>query len=242
MTGRLRAKRSAAALAIFTAALLLSGCVYLRLLELKRQISAFDQNFTVQTDDGVRLVCRNPVLLSSDVRWFGLAPQSTKTIGSAQEWEVRWIKQLPPGVTEAGQFDIVVGFLFANDKLTRVSIPERYFAVMPKKLLVDLLRSLGGAKVDKSDRSVEAQLSAARPSLGEIDTLLGKPTSRSGTATQTALRYRYVPVGGGAKPAVFDMLLTFDTSTGQLLRWQGNTPVGRIGFNFQDDRGSRESR
>jgi hypothetical protein len=32
------------------------------------------------------------------------------------------------------------------------------------------------------------------------------------------------------------MRLTFDTKSGELLKWQGVTPVGRIGFDFSADR------
>ncbi len=238
MTGPRWTKRVFAAGAIVATALLLSGCVFLRLLEVKRQFEAFDKNFAVESEDGVRITCRTPVLLSSDIRWLGLTPETTRTVGTAAEWDVRWVKQLPAGVTEPVSYDIVVQFLFRDDRLSRVSIPERYFAVMPKKLLLDLLRSLGGAQVNKGQRSVEARLSAARPALSEIGTLLGLPTSRTPSGGQTILRYRYVPVGGGSKPAVFDMLLTFDTTTGVLQRWQGDTPVGRIGFNFQNEAAS----
>jgi hypothetical protein len=235
MTGRGSWKRAGAAGLMAVVALLLGGCVYLRLLELKHQIAAFDRNFTVQTDDGVRIVCEHPVLLSDDVRWIGLAPEQTKRVGQAEAWQVRWVKQLPPEVHEQGAFDIMIDLLFAEDKLTRVSIPERYFAVMKKSLLIDLLRSLGGAHVDKDRRSIEAQLASARPDLPEIAKLLGEPTSRATEANHTVLRYRYVPVTTSrlARAAVFDMTLTFDSAHGQMLRWQGHTPVGDVGFNFE---------
>jgi hypothetical protein len=220
---------------IAAAAMLLSGCVYLRLLELKHQISAFDRNFTVQTDEGVKIVCRHPVLLDEDVKWIGLGPEKTKKVGSAEEWQVRWVKQLPPEAHESGEFDIVVNLLFVNHKLGRITIPERYFAVMPKTLLIDLLRSLGGARVDKMGRSVEARLASAPPDLPGIEKLLGRPTSRhAADGDETVMRYRYVPVGIGlARAAVFDMAVHFDNASGKMLRWEGQTPVGRIGFNFE---------
>lgn len=236
MSGAHLGKRLFVAGLLISALFMLGGCVYLRLLELKRQIAAFDRNFAVQTDDGVKIACRNPVLLADDVRWIGLAPEKTRRIGTAEEWQVRWVKQLPPSVHEAGAFDIVVELVFANSKLARVSIPERYFAVMPKTLLLDLLRSLGGAKVDRTGRSVEAQLASARPDLPGIQKLLGRPTSESVQGTQTVYRYRYVPVSAErlARSAAFDMTVHFDTGSGRLLRWEGQTPVGRIGFNFDE--------
>jgi hypothetical protein len=233
---RWRKRSHAAAAAVIAAvAVLLSGCVYLRLLELKHQIAAFDRNFAVSTESGVRIECRNPVLLTGDVKWIGLAPEHTKTVGVAQDWDVRWVKDLPPDVHETGAFDIVIQMRFVEDKLTRVAIPERYFAVMSKTLLIDLLRSLGGAKVDRDRRSIEAQLASSRPDLPAIGKLLGLPTDRKIEESRTILHYRYVPVATArlARAAVFDMTLRFDTSTGQLLRWGGRTPVGSVGFNFE---------
>lgn len=229
-----RSGRHVIAAALLALGLLLGGCVYLRLLEVKHQFAAFDRNFAVQTADGVRITCLHPVLLSDDVRWIGLVPEKTKSTGRAQLWQVRWVKQLPPGVHDTGEFDIQIELTFVEDKLTRVAIPERYFALMPKAFLLDLLRSLGGAAVDRNQRSIEATLAGARPDLPKIEKLLGRPTARNTRGAQTLMRYRYVPVGPGAsQAAVFDMSLYFNTASGALLRWQGRTPVGNIGFNFE---------
>jgi len=50
------------------------------------------------------------------------------------------------------------------------------------------------------------------------------------------VRYRYVPVTPEPDPEAFEMRLTFDTASGELLKWLGLTPVGRIGFDFTADR------
>jgi hypothetical protein len=233
--------RKVAALGLVLTTLLLSGCVYLRLLELKKQIDRFDQFFGLQTNDGLGIVCHTPVLRTSDVRWIGLKPEEVKTLGRAEHWQVRWIKQLPPGVTEKVQYDIILELGFAHDKLTRVTIPERYFAIMPKQFLIGVIRSLGRGKIDKSEKKIEATVSgaevaAARPSLPSIDKLLGQPTDEHEEGPNTMVRYRYVPSTKESRAGVFDMHLTFETKSGELLKWQGITPVGRIGFDFATDR------
>jgi hypothetical protein len=233
--------RRLAALAIAGSALLFSGCVYLRLLELKKQIDRFDQFFGLQTSDGLAIVCHTPVLRTGDVRWIGLYPESTKALGVAEQWRVRWVKQLPPGVTEKIEYDIVLELSFAHDRLTRVKIPERYFAVMPKQFLVGVIRSLGRGKIDKSQKKIDAvvsaaEVAAARPDLPSIDNLLGRPTDEHEEGPNTLVRYRYVPATKESRAGVFDMQLTFETKSGELLKWQGTTPVGRIGFDFAADR------
>lgn len=234
MNGRRNVARPIAAGLIVAAALLLGGCVYLRLLELKHQIAHFDANFVVQTDDGVRIICTHPVLLDKDVRWLGLAPETSRRIGTAEQWQVRWVKQLPSGVSENRDYDIVIQLLFVSHKLKRVSIPQRYFAVMPKTLLVDLLRSLGGAAVNKTGRSVDARLAAAPPNLPDVEKLFGRPTAEGSQPGETWMRYRYVPAThrGLARKAVFDMTVHLDPATGRMLHWEGRTPVGTIRFNF----------
>src|SRR4051812_20870230 len=178
------------ALGIASLSLLLGGCVYLRLLELKQQLGKFDQFFSLQTSDGVAIVCLTPVLRTSDVRWIGLKPETTKKIGQAEHWQVRWVKQLQPGVTENIEFDIVLELAFAQDKLTRVAIPERYFAIMPKEFLIGVIKSLGSGKIDKAGKKIEASVSAAeiaaaRPKLPAIDKLLGIPSEERVEGTTT---------------------------------------------------------
>ena len=240
-SARFRRHRRIAAVALAGFALLLGGCVYLRLYELKKQLERFDEFFGLQTSDGLALTCNTPVLRTGDVRWIGLKPESVKTLGSAEQWQVRWVKEPPSGVTEKTEYDIVLELRFSEDRLVRVKIPERYFAVMPKQFLVGVIRSLGQGKINKSQKNIDATVSAAevaaaRPDLPSIDKLLGQPTEEHEEGPNTIVRYRYVPSTKESRAGVFDMHLTFETKSGELLKWQGITPVGRIGFDFAADR------
>lgn len=243
MNAPARARRCAA-LGLAGLALLLGGCVYLRLLELKLQLGKFDEHFGLQTSDGLAIVCHHPVLRTADVRWIGLKPERVKSLGHAEQWQVRWVKQVEPGVTEKVNFDIVIELGFANDKLTRIAIPERYFAVMPKPFVVGVIKSFGRGKIDQSTRKIEAtvaaaDIAAARPKLPAIDKLLGVPSEERIDGPNTLSRYRYLPVTTEPNAGMFDMHLTFDTKSGELLKWQGFTPVGKIAFDFAADRAKR---
>jgi len=236
-SSRGRYARLALAWGLAALTLLLSGCVYLRLLELKKQLNEFDQHFVLQTKDGLSLVCQDPVLRTKDVRWMGLRPEQTKKLGLAEQWQVRWVKQLPVGIAEPGTFDIIIELGFADDKLTRVKIPERYFSVLPKDFLIGVIKSVGRGKIDKSSKKIESSLSAsevanARPNLPDIDKLLGRPSEETEVGPNTVVRYRYIPATSESKAGVFDMHLTFHTKTGELLHWHGKTPIGNIAFNF----------
>jgi len=236
-----RARQRWLALGLVAVSLLLGGCVYLRLLELKRQLGKFDRHFSLQTTDGLALICLDPMLRTSDIRWIGLKPEHVRTLGRAERWQVRWIKQLPPDVKEEKEFDIALDLSFTEDKLTRVAIPERYFAMMPKAFLVGVIKSVGKGRIDKAGKKIESAVSAeeiakARPNLPGIDKLLGRPSEEREEGSTTMTRYRYIPATKEPGAGVFDMHLTFDTKSGELLKWVGHTPVGRIGFDFAGDR------
>lgn len=238
MTGRrFRAARGGIAFGLAVVALLLGGCVYLRLLELKRQFAKFDQHFALQTDDGLRIIAQHPVLRIDDVRFIGLRPETTRTLGHAELWQVRWVKQLPPGTDEKSQFYIGLDLTFADGKLSGIAIPESYFAMLPKDFLIGVVRSLGGARVDKSSREVAAAVAAeevrkARPNLPTVDKILGVPTEEREDGPHTIQRYRYVPATQETRAGSFEMILRYDTKSGELLHWQGRTPVGTIAFDF----------
>ena len=225
------------ALGVASLALLLSGCVFLRLLELKLQLNKFDQNFTLRTDDGLVIICHKPVIRPDDVRWFGVMPETIQQLGHAEQWQVRWVKQLPPGVTEPIEYDIILELGFAAKKLNRIGIPERYFAVMPKPFLIGVLKSFGRGKIDQTEKSLETSVTApdvasARPKLSAVDKLLGAPTEKRIEGPLTILRYRYLPATQESRAGVFDMILHFDRASGDLVVWQAVTPVGKLGFNF----------
>jgi hypothetical protein len=213
-------------------ALLLGGCVYLRLLELKRQLADFDRHFALHTADGLALDLKHPVLLADDVRWLGLVPEQIRAAGDAEEWQVRWVKQLPVGVLEPRRYDLVVDLTFKAGKLARVVVPERYFAVLPKAFLADVIRSVGRARVDRPAAAVESDVAATRPELRAIDELLGRPSEERESGPQTIFRYRYLSATGDPRAGSLDMTLVFDTASGRLLHWQGRTPVGQLGFRF----------
>jgi hypothetical protein len=235
-----RRRRPWIALGLAAAALLLGGCVYLRLLELKRQLGRFDQYFSLRTDDGLGIVCHKPVVRTGDICWIGAKPETVRKLGLAEHWHLRMVKQLPPGVTEPARYDVLLEMSFADDKLTRVTIPEQYFAAIPKAFVIGVIRSFGRGEIDQAQKKIEAtvgapELAASRPRLESIDRLLGKPSETRVEGTMTVMRYRFVPATTEPDPGEFDMTLHFDTATGQLRRWHSRTPVGGIGFKFAAD-------
>ncbi|MBL9199286.1 MAG: hypothetical protein JNL39_02215 [Opitutaceae bacterium] len=231
--GRRLAVRRILACGLAAACLLLGGCIYLRLLELKLQLGNFDRHFALETADGLTLVCRSPVLRADDVRWIGLKPATIRREPGAEHWQVRWVKQLPPGVTEPEALDLALDLDFTDGRLARAVVAEKYFALMPKSFVADVIRSTASGQVDKSARRLQTTVTAqARPDLPAIRRLLGVPSEEHAEDTGTSLRYRYVPVTPEAGATALEMTLRFATASGELLRWHARTPVGSLAFDF----------
>ena len=94
--------------------------------------------------------------------------------------------------------------------------------------------------VDRAKREADVSFSAAererlvtRVMATSLAMLLGRPTEQRVDGAHTLLRYHYTPMPPGAKNGLIDMLFTFETAHGQLLRLQGRSPVGNLSFNFE---------
>lgn len=237
---RARWRRWLGALGLGSMAVVLGGCVYLRLLALKRQLGEFDKNFRLQTSDGLRLTCFNPVLLSGDLRWLGILPEKTTKKGRDEQWFVHWVKETSRDASEPdpAAHDIELEIDFSENKFSGFFVAERYFAFIPKSFFVGLLRGLGGATIDQDKHRVSADISlgpnssGARPTVDSLIALLGTPTERRVKDEATQLRYRYLPPTPGTRNGDFDLLFSFDPATGALLRMEGRSPVGQMALNF----------
>ena len=222
---------------LLASALFGSGCVYLRLLELKKQFARFDAFFKADTTDGVRIDCLKPLLRTDDVRWLGVFPEIIVTDGERETWRVRWIKDAPAGPPETAVYDVELSARFLDDQLCHVAIPERYFQFFPKELFVNLLRSTGSARIDRSSRSATVENAPAPdapeikpPTLDSIGGMLGRPTERTQRDGLDILRYRYRPVTREKKAKPLDVTFTFDAASGRLQLLVAQLPTGTVNF------------
>jgi hypothetical protein len=234
--------RAPLALAGGAACLLLGGCIYLRLLELKHQLADFDRYFETDLRDGVKITCRKPVLLDEDMAFFRLAPESRQRAGVAERWHFRWVKvSAAPGEDPAG-YEITADFIYVDHKLTRVILPERFFTFMPKQMFLLMLRAFGQADVDKEKRTARANVRAdfgpdkAPPRLTRADltAMLGAPLETAETAAGVVWRYRYRAASPEQHSGRIDVAFTLDPATQAVRHIQGVVFNGRIDLDFTD--------
>jgi hypothetical protein len=222
-------------LAFFSAAaLLLSGCVYLRLLQLKRQLADFDTHFTVQLTSGLRLNCLHPVVLADDLRFLGFYPANVRKLGTAEQWTIRWIKEPPANVRERQRYEISFDLFFGEEKLTALHVADKYLAFVPKDVIVATVKSLGRGKLDKSSRSLESDVlgDLIPPSAKGVSEMLGAPTDRQVDGDREVFHYHFVSDDPEHKGKDCDLRLTFDNASGDLLATDARMPVGRLHLKF----------
>ena len=79
-------KRTLPILILISCSLTLSGCVYLRLLKVKKQFKQFDKYVMVDKEDGLTFSFLQPILYADDIKWLGLPPVFQKTESGTTTW------------------------------------------------------------------------------------------------------------------------------------------------------------
>jgi hypothetical protein len=204
--------------------LLLGGCVYLRLWELKRQLANFDHYFAVDETNGLTFTMQKPVLLVDDMAFFEFAPESTDQLGAALRWHLRWIKDYATPGEHPTDYEVEADFTFVDGKMVRLHLPEHIFSFVQKSFVLQALRSLGHASVDESKHSARTTLdSPGLAPLTRTDLLhfLGAPLDTRDEGGHLLLHYVYRDVCASPTPGKIDFTFTLDAATQSVVHLEG---------------------
>ena len=130
----------------------LSGCVYLRLLEFKGQLSDFDENFSVNLEEGLSITFLDPVILQKDMWKIGLPPTIQETDPEGVIWIHIFEKQYGDSRRDESNHDVRVTLRFVDSKLSQFGIGEELFGFIPKDAVLMTLRSLGKIEINLTGR------------------------------------------------------------------------------------------
>lgn len=234
-----------------TAVLSTSGCVFLRLLELKNQLAEFDRNFAVDHEDGLTLRFLHPVLLERDMWLLGLPPTLREPSATGVTWTLIFEKLHPAPPSEPPEFDLSVTLRFAEGKLAAFHLGEEYFALIPKQAVLMTIKSLGKVEIDTAGRQAVLEIEESHgpewdfkaPKRSDIVATLGSPwLEEEADDDGTTLEYRYrlrksEDRTGSAREseAGGDYLLRIAFSkTDDILNVSGTLPlVGRIHVDYE---------
>lgn len=202
----MRIRRLSAIAAIAGAALLLSGCVWLRLLSLKDQFADFDRWIDVPDAPGIELRFRHPELYGDDLDTLIKAtPTATAVAPTNPGLTVRSYAfthvASPEGADPASAERVLV--LTAGvqaERVVFVGMPDEIFRVIPRDLALRAMRSLGRAQVDRGNRSATAAVDLAGiatplPTGDALVALFGRPNHISERDGRLRVLWRYELAG-----------------------------------------------
>lgn len=228
--------------------LLFGGCVFLRLLELKRQLAEFDRHVAVDTSDGLKLTFKEPVLLDRDLGLLGLYPEMRRKLGVAERWDFRWVKDRAPGDVSGVAYEQTAAFVFVNRRLTTLMIPEQFFAFFPKSDLLDGLRAMGRAQVDRKRRVASSEVPQTavghtQPPLraADLKAMVGAPVEARDGPAGPEWRYTFRAVSPGKQTDPIDLTFTLDPDSGVVRRIRGKLIIGSFDLSYPKAGSARAS-
>ena len=226
--------RLPAASLLFVGLLLLSGCVWLRLLSLKDQFADFDRWIEVPPEPGLELRFRRPVLLAEDLDTLITGKPTASASAddvTVQSYAFSHIPS-PEGPDPLGASPILVLLVgIRSGKVAFVSLPPEVFRVVPRELALRGMRALGHATVDTGKHSAMASVDfhgtrSVLPTRAELIALFGTPNSVKLIDGRERVLWRYQLQGESlrtdGKPVIAAMAFAFAPGAERPLRFQVN--------------------
>jgi hypothetical protein len=227
-------------------ALGLSGCIYLRLLEVKYHLHTFDGYVAIKNRGGLSLIFLKPVLLKEDLLFLARR-HPTKAEESLHEtrWQYLFLKQLPGREKEKVAFDVPVDLLFQNNRLSTVTFPERFFENLSESFIIAGLKALGRSEINVKARSAHSAVRSQDvlepldiPKKQDVLRLLGNPSREKKEDNLLVFTYRYrLEQGEGDEkkgPAYGWTKLTFRAASGDLMKAEARFAMVRLSMDFCD--------
>ncbi|GEM_PF-684737 len=224
----------------------ITGCVYLHLLEVRRQLSNFEDNFEIKDQNELTLVFLKPVLLTEDIIWLTeLGPTSEEGTEQGKLWKYTFEKQYSGPKDEKGDFDIPIIMLFQkDDKLREIRFPERFLKFVSKPLLIRMFKSMGYSQISKLRRSATSKFQGTPmeiPRKQFILDVLGKPSDIENSDHTSRFVYRYNLKKGKPSDKDFKILVNFTFQQGddKLRKAEGSLGDMRLFMDFSVDGSDR---
>jgi hypothetical protein len=183
-------------------ALLVCGCElarWLRLLALKKQLAKVERYVQVEDQAGLRLRFLKPVVYTDDLSLL-VADETLRTTNQDQiTWVWTYEYQAPGGArAESRLYDLSFAIEFADLKLAALRFPPPFLVLMPKPLILGLMRSIGQAEIDRKHGEIKMTWAGPGPNQkvelptrSQITSLLGPPFWVTETNRTRTYLYKY---------------------------------------------------
>jgi hypothetical protein len=171
---------------------------WLRLLSFKKQLAEFERYVRVEDKGGLTLHFVKPVVYGDDLNLLIDGETSRTTNGHHITWLWTYEKQRSGPTPELGNFDLSVSMEFDHFKLTEFRFPDQFLTLMPKPIIIGMLRTVGQAKIDMKHQSIDAKWAGpgpgqkvVLPTKSQISALLGEPFLSSESNGMRTILYKY---------------------------------------------------
>ena len=200
MTRQVDWKRLGSAGLLLAVALSLSGCVYLRLNTVRKQLENFDQFVSVGGEPDLALNFKHPVLWSEDMVFlFKQPPTEQREAGSVMT--CLWVLEKEPGPTakDAPAIRFTFTTVFTSNKLSQLVIPREVLRVVPREAVVGMFKAMGHAQVNPGHHRAETEFATGTAAADQfvctrqdVTRLLGTPQKTESDGPATTWHYRFV--------------------------------------------------
>jgi hypothetical protein len=229
-----------------------TGCEWmrwLRLLSFKKQLADLDRYARVEDQQGLNLRFIKPVVYAEDLQMLVEGDAIRTTNQNRETWLWTYEKQslLPEGPTN--NFDLSFTATFERDKFTELRFPERFLAVLPKPLILGMLRSIGQAEVDMKHGTAKFKWvgggkdKVELPAKPQLTALLGPPFTITESNRTRTLLYKYYQKTPSPQPPALRLAwakFTFAGDSDQVLSSRG--VIGNMGWTMTATPGEQEMR
>ena len=126
---------------------------------------------------------------------MGTEPTIKESEGDPSVWVYELKKRYRGKTTEKKIYDIPLRLKYENNRLTALTLPERFTKYFSKSLFEKFLQTFGEAEISKEDRQASSKYEGADkseiPSTKEILAVLGKPYYNRVEGEERTYVYRY---------------------------------------------------
>ena len=200
----------------------LSGCVYLRLAKIKKQLRDFDEKITILEDEYFSIVFADAALLPRDVVWM-MKQEPTYQENGEQGLVYGYVleKQYKGQKGEEGNFDLPLRYVFRDGKVGRIDLDKGYLTLVHRELTLAILKAIGKAKINYWSKSMTLKLEKLDvglddlPDVNDVLATLGEPYD----VNESVYTWKYLHKRGAGeegKKHFSNGKITFDKETGKM--------------------------
>lgn len=213
---------------------------WLRLLSFKKQLAEVERYARIEEKDGLRIRLLKPVVYADDLHLLIEGETLRTTNQNRVTWMWSYEKHSLTGKPEPAELALNFTMLFENLKLCELQFDRHFLGLMPKPLILGLMRSVGQAQIDMKHGTVKTKWvgpgpnqKVELPTKSQIVALLGAPFRSTETNGAQTFLYKYYQKAPNPQPPAETLAwanFTFANGSEQVDSSEGM--IGNVGWSM----------